>query len=89
MFSPKYGYGKYLNPCIDCHANMFRIAKNLLDEVGASFLISGEVVGQRPMSQNKDALNSVLNLGNIEGLLVRPLSAKLLKPTIPEINPIR
>ena len=86
LFSPKYGYGKYFNPCIDCHANMFRIAKNLLDEVGASFLISGEVVGQRPMSQNKDALNSVSNLGNIEGLLVRPLSAKLLKPTIPEIN---
>jgi tRNA-specific 2-thiouridylase len=86
LFSPRYGYGKYFNPCIDCHANMFRIAKNLLDEVGASFLISGEVVGQRPMSQNKDALNSVLNLGNIEGLLVRPLSAKLLKPTIPEIN---
>jgi len=86
LFSPKYGYGKYFNPCIDCHANMFRVAKNILDEVGASFLISGEVVGQRPMSQNKDALNSVLNLGNIEGLLVRPLSAKLLKPTIPEIN---
>ena len=86
VLNPKYGYGKYFNPCIDCHANMFRIAKNLLDEVGASFLISGEVVGQRPMSQNKDALNSVSNLGNIEGLLVRPLSAKLLKPTIPEIN---
>jgi tRNA-specific 2-thiouridylase len=53
LFDPKYGYGKNFNPCIDCHANMFRVAKNMMKELDASFLITGEVVGQRPMSQNK------------------------------------
>lgn len=84
LFDPKHGYGKNFNPCIDCHAKMFEVAKRLMTEWGASFLISGEVLGQRPMSQNKDALATVLNEANVEGLLLRPMSAKRLEPTIPE-----
>jgi len=84
LFSPKHGYGKNFNPCIDCHAKMFAVAKRIMEEEGASFLISGEVLGQRPMSQNKDALQTVLQDGDVEGLLLRPMSAKVLKPTIPE-----
>ncbi len=86
LFDPKHGYGKNFNPCIDCHAKMFAVAKRVMRSEGASFLISGEVLGQRPMSQNKDALQMVLNESNCEGLLLRPLSAKALEPTIAEIN---
>ncbi|WP_310439238.1 argininosuccinate synthase domain-containing protein [Sulfuricurvum sp.] len=86
LFTPKYGYGKNFNPCIDCHAKMFEVAKRLMEEWGASFLISGEVLGQRPMSQNRESLDKVLNLSNCDGLLLRPMSAKSLEPTIPEIN---
>jgi tRNA-specific 2-thiouridylase len=84
LFDPKHGYGKHFNPCIDCHAKMFEVAKRLMKEWGADFLISGEVLGQRPMSQNKDALAKVLNEANVEGLLLRPMSAKRLALTIPE-----
>lgn len=84
LFTPKYGYGKNFNPCIDCHAKMFEVAKRMMKEWGASFLISGEVLGQRPMSQNSESLQKVLNLSNCEGLLLRPLSAQALSPTIPE-----
>ncbi|MDD2449057.1 MAG: 7-cyano-7-deazaguanine synthase [Sulfurimonas sp.] len=84
LFSPKHGYGKNFNPCIDCHAKMFAVAKRIMEAEGASFLISGEVLGQRPMSQNKDALQLVLNESNCDGLLLRPMSAKLLEPTIAE-----
>lgn len=59
LFTPKYGYGKYFNPCIDCHANMFKNAFFLLDELKADFVISGEVVGQRPKSQRREALDQV------------------------------
>jgi len=82
--NPVYGYGKNFNPCIDCHAFMLKKAGMFMHEIGASFLISGEVVGQRPMSQNKSALNAVDKLSGFKGLIVRPLSAKLLTPTIPE-----
>ncbi len=84
LFEPKYGYGKYFNPCIDCHANMIRHAKALFDECGASFIITGEVVGQRPKSQRAEALCQVNKLSGAEGLVLRPLSAKLMEPTIPE-----
>ena len=84
LFDPKYGYGKNFNPCIDCHGNMFRIARDLMEEWGASFLISGEVVGQRPMSQRREALDLVTNLSETQDLLLRPMSAKLLPPTLPE-----
>lgn len=86
LFSPKYGYGKNFNPCIDCHAKMFEVAKRKMEEWGASFLISGEVLGQRPMSQNRESLDKVLNLSNCDGLLLRPLSAQSLEPTIAELN---
>jgi len=65
---------------------MFAVAKRIMEAEGASFLISGEVMGQRPMSQNKEALQTVLNESNCEGLLLRPMSAKMLTPTIAEIN---
>lgn len=84
LFDPKHGYGKNFNPCIDCHAKMFAVAKRVMEVEGASFLISGEVMGQRPMSQNKEALQTVLNESNCDGLLLRPLSAKALAPTIAE-----
>ncbi len=84
LFSPKYGYGKHFNPCIDCHAKMFEVAKRVMTAEGADFLISGEVLGQRPMSQNGDALRTVLNEADVDGLLLRPLSAKLLAPTVAE-----
>lgn len=84
LFDPKHGYGKNFNPCIDCHAKMFAVAKRVMEAEGASFLISGEVLGQRPMSQNRDAMQTVLNESNCDGLLLRPLSAKALVPTIAE-----
>ncbi len=84
LFTPKYGYGKHFNPCIDCHAKMFEVAKRIMVQEGASFLISGEVLGQRPMSQNSESLQKVLDLSNCEGLLLRPMSAQALSPTIPE-----
>ncbi|WP_305862424.1 7-cyano-7-deazaguanine synthase [Helicobacter cholecystus] len=62
LFTPKYGYGKYFNPCIDCHANMFKNAFLLLLELEADFVISGEVVGQRPKSQRREALDQVRSL---------------------------
>jgi len=87
LFSPKYGYGKNFNPCIDCHGYMFKIAKKLLSDLDASFLVTGEVLGQRPMSQRKDALEQVRKLAQDEDrLIVRPLCAKLLEPTTPEIK---
>lgn len=86
LFSPKYGYGKQFNPCIDCHGYMFRLAKRLLIPYEASFIITGEVVGQRPMSQTKEALRNVKRLaGDLEeNLILRPLSAKLMEETTPE-----
>lgn len=86
LFSPKYGYGKQFNPCIDCHGFMFRVAKSLLPHYGASFIATGEVIAQRPMSQNKDALQLVKKLANDmeEELILRPLSAKVMKETKPE-----
>jgi len=84
LFDPKYGYGKNFNPCIDCHGFMFRYTGQLLKKFDADFMISGEVMGQRPMSQRKDALESVKGLSGYEDLIVRPLCAKLLEPSLPE-----
>jgi len=81
---PKHGYGGNMNPCIDCHALMFRIAGEMLESEDAAFIFSGEVMGQRPMSQNKKALALVAEESGLHGLLLRPLSAKCLPPTIPE-----
>ena len=78
---PRYGYGKNMNPCIDCHAMMFRIAGEIMAERGFDFLFSGEVLGQRPMSQNSDALRSVANYSGHPDRILRPMSAKLLPIT--------
>ncbi len=86
LFEPKYGYGNNFNPCIDCHGFMFRHTSKLLEKYDASFMISGEVVGQRPMSQTKDAMLRVQKLSGSEELVVRPLSGKLLPPTKPELE---
>lgn len=83
LHNPRYGFGKNLNPCIDCHGLMFKTAANLLSYYQADFLISGEVLGQRPMSQRKDALNAVGKLSTRKELLIRPLSQKLLPDTKP------
>jgi tRNA U34 2-thiouridine synthase MnmA/TrmU len=82
--SPPHGYGRNLNPCLDCHAMMFREAGIRMKEVGGSFLFSGEVLGQRPFSQNYRALQQVANLSGYGEYVVRPLSAKLLRRTKPE-----
>ena len=81
---PRHGYGSALNPCIDCKTFMLRCAKALLPELQADFVITGEVVGQRPMSQRQDTLRVIERDSGLEGLLVRPLSARFLKITMPE-----
>ena len=82
--NPKYGVGKGINPCVDCRIYMFDIAKKFMESIGASFLISGEVLGQRPMSQRSDCFEAIEKDAHLEGLIVRPLSAKLLDPSLPE-----
>ena len=82
--APKYGYGRNMNPCIDCHALMFKLAGERMHNDGFDFLFSGEVLGQRPMSQNPNALRSVAKLSEYSDRVLRPLSAKLLPETIME-----
>lgn len=82
--NPEYGTGKNLNPCIDCHAFMIKQTGNLLEYKNAAFIVTGEVLGQRPMSQRKDGLRSVDRLSGYGELTVRPLSGKLLDKTTPE-----
>jgi tRNA U34 2-thiouridine synthase MnmA/TrmU len=82
--NPKFGIGSNLNPCIDCHILMLKKAKKLLKKLKASFVVTGEVLGQRPMSQNKHSLELIEEKSGLKGLLLRPLSAKLLAETIPE-----
>ncbi|MBN1113783.1 MAG: tRNA 4-thiouridine(8) synthase ThiI [Oligoflexia bacterium] len=84
LLNPRHGYGKAINPCIDCHAYMFKTAGEYMKKLGADFVFSGEVLGQRPMSQHKAALKKVETESGLTGLILRPLSAKLLQPTIPE-----
>ena len=79
--NPKYGIGAGMNPCIDCRAMMFEAAKKHMEEIGAEFIISGEVLGQRPMSQHKRALKIIEKETGLEGKILRPLSARLLPPT--------
>jgi tRNA U34 2-thiouridine synthase MnmA/TrmU len=81
--NPHYGFGKNMNPCIDCHGLMFREAAQLMEQYKIDFIISGEVLGQRPMSQRHDALNAVGKLSKVKDLLIRPLSQKLLTDTLP------
>ncbi len=82
--APRYGFGKNMNPCIDCHILMVRKAGELMEQRGADFLFTGEVLGQRPMSQGKQSLHIVASRSGYGGYVVRPLSARLLAETIPE-----
>jgi tRNA-uridine 2-sulfurtransferase len=84
--NPKYGRGKNVNPCIDCRIFMFHRAKQYMEEVGADFIFTGEVLGQRPMSQHRQAMKTIEQQSGLVGLLLRPLSAKLMEPTIPELD---
>lgn len=84
--SPKYGYGKNMNPCIDCRILMLREAKRLMELVNADFIITGEVVGQRPKSQFRSTMRLIERASGLDGYIVRPLSARLLPETIPEKN---
>ncbi|MDP8299497.1 MAG: tRNA 4-thiouridine(8) synthase ThiI [Candidatus Tantalella remota] len=82
--NPKYGYGANLNPCIDCKILMLKKAKEIMEEQKADFVVTGEVLGERPMSQRRDALNIIQKCSELNGYLLRPLSAKILEETIPE-----
>lgn len=84
LHNPPHGFGGAMNPCIDCHAMMIRRAGELMQKLGYDFVATGEVRGQRPMSQNAQALVTVEKTSGLVGRLIRPLSAKLLEPTIPE-----
>ncbi len=79
--NPKHGIGAGMNPCIDCRSMMFEAAKKRMEEIGAEFVISGEVLGQRPMSQHMRALRTIDKDTGLEGKILRPLSARLLPPT--------
>jgi tRNA U34 2-thiouridine synthase MnmA/TrmU len=82
--NPKFGHGKNMNPCVDCRILMLKEAREFMEMTGAGFIITGEVLGQRPMSQRRDSLNIIDREAGLKGLVLRPLSAKLLKPTLPE-----
>lgn len=82
--SPKYGYGANMNPCIDCRIYMFHKAKELMEQIGASFLVTGEVLGQRPMSQMRHSLGLIEEQAGLHRRVVRPLSAKVLPISLAE-----
>jgi len=84
LTKPRYGFGSNMNPCIDCKIFMLSKARELLGPWQAEFIITGEVLGQRPMSQNRQSLELIEKKSNLSGLLLRPLCAKLLPETIPE-----
>ncbi len=82
--NPQFGYGRGANPCIDCRIYLFRRAFQFMQQIGAQWVVSGEVVGQRPMSQKRRDLETISHHSNHYDLLLRPLSAKILHPTLPE-----
>jgi tRNA U34 2-thiouridine synthase MnmA/TrmU len=81
---PKHGRGKGMNPCVDCHILMIKKAKEILERENYNFLVTGEVLGERPFSQNRNVFELAEKESGLENLILRPLSAKLLNPTIPE-----
>jgi tRNA U34 2-thiouridine synthase MnmA/TrmU len=81
---PKYGHGRNMNPCIDCRILMLKEAQQLMQMIGADFIITGEVLGQRPMSQRKNTFPLIDKASGLRGYILRPLSAKLLDITVPE-----
>lgn len=82
--NPRYGHGKNVNPCIDCRIYSLVKAREFMNEIGATFLVTGEVVGQRPMSQRRHTLRLIEKQAQCRGIVVRPLSSKVLPPTGPE-----
>jgi len=82
--NPRYGYGKNMNPCIDCHTLMLKRTGMLMAEMNAAFIFTGEVLGQRPMSQGKQSLHVVAKHSGYQDFILRPLSARLLPETLPE-----
>ncbi len=82
--APRYGRGRGMNPCIDCRVFTFSKAKDFMKEIGASFVITGEVLGERPMSQRRNAIEIIERESGLKDLILRPLSAKLFNPTMPE-----
>lgn len=82
---PKHGYGSGMNPCIDCRIMLLRKAKSFAKQIGATFLFTGEVLDERPMSQHRKALDIIEKEAKLEGKILRPLSAKLLPPTKVEL----
>lgn len=86
LAAPEYGYGKNFNPCLDCKIMMLSRARSRAEELKAKAIITGEVVGQRPFSQRRDTMRRIEKLSRTEGLLLRPLSAKLLTPTEAETS---
>ncbi len=82
--NPKHGYGKNMNPCIDCRILMLKEVKKLMQKRGEEFIVTGEVLGQRPMSQKKDMLYHIDKEAGVVGYVLRPLCAKLLRITFPE-----
>jgi len=79
--NPEHGYGKNMNPCIDCHLLMFKEAKKIMEKEGFAFIATGEVLDERPMSQNKTSLGIIEKESGLKEKILRPLSAKLLEPT--------
>ncbi|MDD5696842.1 MAG: tRNA 4-thiouridine(8) synthase ThiI [Candidatus Pacebacteria bacterium] len=82
--SPRYGRGSGMNPCVDCHLLMLKKARQIMKKQGCDFVVTGEVLGQRPFSQNKGALELMERKAGLKGMIIRPLSLKLLPKTIPE-----
>jgi tRNA-specific 2-thiouridylase len=81
---PPHGYGRGMNPCIDCRIYMLRKVREMMTAEDVSFVITGEVLGQRPMSQHRRAIEIIEKEGGLSGLILRPLSAKYFEPTVPE-----
>jgi len=82
--NPKFGHGKNMNPCVDCRILMLQEAKHFMQITGADFLVTGEVLGQRPMSQRRDTFPVIDREADVKGYVLRPLTAKLMNPTVPE-----
>jgi hypothetical protein len=84
LLKPVYGYGSAANPCIDCKLLFFTKAREIMDELGADFIATGEVLGQRPMTQRRDSMRLIEKKSGLDGLVLRPLCALNLEPTVPE-----
>ncbi|MDZ7816664.1 MAG: tRNA 4-thiouridine(8) synthase ThiI [Planctomycetota bacterium] len=82
--SPRFGFGKNMNPCMDCHTMMYRLAGQMMEREGYDFIFTGEVLGQRPFSQNKHSIRQIAEKSGYEDDILRPLCARLFKPTRPE-----